>query len=237
MDGVHDLGEMDGTGRIEHTPEEPAFHAAWERWAFAVVMLTMANREYNMDEFRHAIERMDPGWYLASSYYDHWLAAAEKLLVEKGTLSAAALSDRIEAFADGGAGEMTVPEREDPELAATIRTIVDHGASARRGDGDPSFEVGATVRVRNAHPEGHTRCPGYVRGAEGTVEEYYGVHVLPDASAHGEGERPEPLYAVRFDGEALWGPDAEPNTSVSVDLWESYLEAPEPGPTGPREND
>jgi hypothetical protein len=30
---------------------------------------------------------------------------------------------------------------------------------------------------------------------------------------------------VRFDGAALWGPGHEPATSVSIDLFEPYLEA------------
>jgi nitrile hydratase len=29
---------------------------------------------------------------------------------------------------------------------------------------------------------------------------------------------------VRFDGPELWGKDADPTLSVSVDAWESYLE-------------
>lgn len=221
MDGVHDLGGMDGMGAIEHAPDEPTFHADWEGRAFASVLVTMARGHYSMDVFRHAIERLDSVEYLDSTYYEHWLAALETLLVEEGVLTASELADRVEAFADGDA---TVPTRADPDLAATMRAIVEAGGSPRRGDGDPSFGVGDAVRVRTFHPEGHTRCPRYVRGAEGTVRAVHGEHVLPDGRAHGEGERPEPLYSVRFAGRALWGPDAEANTTVSVDLWESYLE-------------
>ena len=32
------------------------------------------------------------------------------------------------------------------------------------------------------------------------------------------------LYTVRFEGEELWGPNAEPGTCAFVDLWEPYLE-------------
>lgn len=222
MDGVHDLGGTDGMGSVAHTSDEAAFHDDWERLTFAMVLITMAQRLYTMDEFRHAIERMDPAWYLDSSYYEHWLAAMEKLLVERGVLDETELRQRIRQF---DAGEATVPEREAPEMADMMRTVVENGAGAGRGPGDPTYEVGDAVRVRNMHPEGHTRCPGYVRRAEGTVQEVYGAHVLPDSRAHGEGESPEPLYAVRFEGAELWGDDAEPNTAVSVDLWESYLES------------
>ena len=223
MDGVHDLGGTDGTGRVSHTPTEPVFHDEFEQRVFAMVMITMAQRTYTMDEFRHAIERMVPAWYLGSSYYEHWLAAMEKLLVERGVVDADEFRDRIE---QARAGEVAVPDRTDPEAAETMRAVIESGGGTHRGPGEPAFEAGDTVRVRNIHPEGHTRCPGYVRRAEGTVQEVYGKHVLPDARAHGEGESPEPLYSVRFAGEALWGPDAEANTAVSVDLWESYLRSP-----------
>lgn len=222
MDGVHDLGGTDGFGPIEHTPAEPAFHADWERRVFATVLITMARGHCTMDEFRHAIERMAPDRYLRTPYYEHWLSAIEKLLVEHGVVSANRLADRIEAFE---AGEAAVPERRDPELADTMRSIVESGSSPLRGDGEPAFEVGDIVRVKNRHPRGHTRCPGYVRRARGTVRTIHGAHVLPDARAHGQGERPEPLYSVRFEGTELWGPDAESDTAVSVDLWELYLES------------
>ena len=47
--------------------------------------------------------------------------------------------------------------------------------------------------------------------------------MFPDAHAHGRGEQPQPLYSVRFDARELWGESAEPNQTVHVDLWESYL--------------
>jgi nitrile hydratase beta subunit len=223
MDGVHDLGGTDGTGRVSHTPAEPVFHDEFEQRVFAMVLITMAQRAYTMDEFRHAIERMAPAWYLDSSYYEHWLAAMEKLLVEREVVDGDELCDRIE---QARAGEVAVPDRTDPETAEMMRAVVERGGGTHRGPGEPAFEAGDTVRVRNIHPEGHTRCPGYVRRAEGTVQAVHGEHVLPDARAHREGEAPEPLYSVRFAGEALWGPDAEANTAVSVDLWESYLRPP-----------
>jgi len=221
MNGVHDLGGMDGMGAIGYAPEEPTFHADWEREVFATVMVTMAQRQYNMDSFRHAIERMAPARYLGVTYYERWLAAMEKRLVEEGVVSADELADRIARYDDG---ELLIPEREAPTLVSTMQSVIEHGGSARRDDTPQSFVVGDAVRVRNINSSGHTRCPRYVRRAEGTVEDVYGTQVLPDANAHGDGGRAEPLYSVRFSGVELWGPDAEANTSMSVDLWESYLE-------------
>ena len=35
----------------------------------------------------------------------------------------------------------------------------------------------------------------------------------------------QPMYAVRFEGEEMWGESAEANSSVVLDMWEAYLEA------------
>jgi nitrile hydratase len=231
MDGVHDLGGMDGFGPIDR--DEATFHAEWERRAFAMVLITMAQGHYGMDEFRHAIERMAPAAYLEATYFERWLAGMEALLVEHDVLEKTAIESRQAEFAAGGA---EVPERSDSELAEMMRSIAQSGASPRRGDGNPALDVGDAVRVRNRHPDGHTRCPGYVRRARGTVRAVNGAHVYPDANAHGEGERPQPLYTVRFEGTELWGPGAEPDTAVSVDLWEPYLEPADEAP-GRGEND
>ena len=86
------------------------------------------------------------------------------------------------------------------------------------------FAVGDRVRARNLNPPGHTRLPRYVRGREGVIEALRGTHVFPDTNAHFRGEDPQPLYTVRFSAQELWGDAARAGDSVSVDLWESYLE-------------
>jgi hypothetical protein len=80
--------------------------------------------------------------------------------------------------------------------------------------------VGARVRARNTDPDGHTRIPRYVRGHTGEVVAVLGEWVLPDASARGV-RQPEKCYAVRFPAAELWGSG---DHTVTVDLWESYLE-------------
>ena len=91
-------------------------------------------------------------------------------------------------------------------------------------DTEPRFQPGDRVRTRNIHPRSHTRLPRYVRGHVGVVELLHGVNVFPDSVVRGEGENPQWLYTVRFDGRELWGDDAEPGTNVSVDAFEPYLE-------------
>ncbi len=101
MNGIHDLGGMHGHGPINPEPDEPVFHAEWERRIFALGMAISVGRHYNMDEFRHAIERIDPAHYLESSYYEHWLCAMEALLIEKGVLSQAELDAKIGQLTKG----------------------------------------------------------------------------------------------------------------------------------------
>jgi nitrile hydratase len=224
MDGVHDLGGTDGTGSIEQEEGEPYFHEEWEAEVFGLLPTTMGQEMYNIDEFRHTIERMDPAHYLSSSYYEHWLTAMETLLVEKGVVSKEDLQKRLEEVRSAKDPGDIVPEREDSELTESLLELAESGASAKRDPVEPMFEPGDRVEVRNIHPKGHTRCPEYVRRTTGEIAEVRGTFVLPDAHAHGEGESPEPVYSVRFDGEELWGEEyADRNESLYIDLWESYL--------------
>jgi nitrile hydratase len=85
---VNDVGGQQGFGRTEPDPgEKPTFHADWEARVFAVQRVLLRRGVYNLDEFRDAIERMPPKEYLASSYYERWLAGIETLLAEKGLLA------------------------------------------------------------------------------------------------------------------------------------------------------
>ena len=226
MDGVHDLGGTDGVGQIDREEDEPYFHEEWEENVFALLPLTMGQGTYNIDEFRHAIERMDPAHYLSSSYYEHWLSAMETLLVEKGVLSEEEFEERLEQIRTADDPETLIPEREDQELTEEMLALIETGASAMRDAVDPAFSTGDQVRVKNMHPEGHTRCPEYVRRSRGEIADVRGTFVLPDTHAHGEGENPEPVYSVRFDTKELWGEEyAGENEDLYIDLWESYLEA------------
>ena len=85
-----------------------------------------------------------------------------------------------------------------------------------------SLPPGTRVRARAGDPDHHTRVPRYVRGQTGEVIEYEGRWPLPDDRARGiDPPRVEAVYAVRFPAAALWG---EGTHTVTVDLWESYLE-------------
>lgn len=216
MNGIHDLGGMHGLGPLVVEKNEPVFHADWERRMLGLFAPTSALGFYNIDEFRHAIERMGAAAYLNTSYYEHWLHALETLALEKGILTAEELRT---GHAIGGE-----PKATPPLNAADIPKIVAHGASARVDAAvEPRFKEGDMVVVKNINPGGHTRMPRYVRDKLGCIDRDHGVFVFPDSHAHGKGEKPQHCYSVYFSAQELWGPRASRNDSVFVDLWDDYL--------------
>src|SRR5262245_11644848 len=98
MDGVHDVGGMHGFGPVEREADEPVFHAPWEAAVVAIMRAAGTRGLYNIDEFRHGIERMDPAHYLASGYYEHWLDGIARVLVEKGVVTPGELEARTDFF-------------------------------------------------------------------------------------------------------------------------------------------
>jgi nitrile hydratase len=95
MNGIHDMGGMQGAGPIAPENDEPVFHEPWEKKVFAMQIAASGQRLYSGAEFRHAIERMNWIHYLESSYYEHWLTALETLLSEKGIVSREELEARV----------------------------------------------------------------------------------------------------------------------------------------------
>ncbi len=224
MDGIHDLGGMHGFGPIEVEENEPVFHAPWEGRVVGLFIPLLLQGYFNLDAFRHGIETMDPSRYLTASYFERWLASIEKNLVRAGTIRAEELEDRARALVSDRDAPRTVQPRAASPPASARRPQQGFG----RDVGSPArYRAGDAVRARNLHPAGHTRLPRYARGKRGHVARVYPGFVFPDTNAHGKGENPQYLYNVRFDGRELWGDAAEPGASVSLDLFESYLE-PQP---------
>ena len=94
MSRVNDVGGQQGFGPVGHEPDEPPFHHDWEAHVFAMNRALIARGVYNLDEFRDAVERLDPQEYLRSGYYENWFRAICTLLVEKGVATADALQPR-----------------------------------------------------------------------------------------------------------------------------------------------
>ncbi|MGH8150338.1 MAG: nitrile hydratase subunit beta, partial [Steroidobacteraceae bacterium] len=228
MNGIHDLGGMHGFGRVEREEDEPVFHADWERHVFALLNLTVAAGQYCVDELRHAIERMPPARYLGTSYYEHWLHAAEDLLDAKGIVTRDELERRKHGLGpQAPAAGMRKVETTQALPASQVAPAFRTGVSARADvAGPPRFRPGEVVVARNLHPTGHTRLPRFVRGRRGVVQLDHGGFVFADARAHGLGDHPQHLYSVRFAARELWGDAGSERDAVYLDLWESHLELP-----------
>ena len=223
MNGVHDIGGMDGFGLINPEPNEPVFHEPWEGRVFAINISRAGRPPTPIDAGRHRIECLDPVQYLASSYYERWLAAMESAIVEAGTLTRDEIEAKIQQLAVDP--DLSIPRREDPAVAQGIVSVLKAGTPVTREIRQkPRFGVGDRIVTRNLNPHGHTRLPRYARGKHGVVAHHHGAHVFPDTNAHGLGENPQHLYTVRISAREIWGDSAEPNESILIDLWESYLE-------------
>jgi nitrile hydratase len=202
MDGIHDLGGRQGFGRVRFTKDAKAFHEAWEVRANALYGYAARLGLINMDEYRHAIERMDPRHYLTASYYERSLTGLATLCVEKGLTT----REELERLA-GGAFPLSAPS-----------------APGRGNAPDRErFKPGDRVRVKEDFVPGHVRMPAYIRGRTGVVVSETPAYPFPDAHAHGVHAHDEPTYDVRFRSEDLWPNSADP-ALVHVGVFQSYLE-------------
>lgn len=224
MNSVHDIGGTDGFGPVRPELNEPVFHEAWEGRVFAIFAIIGAGHPpVPVDALRHQLERLDPVQYLASSYYERWLAAMENAILEAGTLTRDEIEAKVHQFTADPS--LAIPRREDPALAEGISSVLRAGQPVTRQIRQkPRFAVGDQVMTRNLNPHGHTRLPRYARAKHGVIARHHGAHVFPDTNAHGLGENPQHLYSVCISARELWGDSAEANESILIDLWESYLE-------------
>jgi nitrile hydratase subunit beta len=217
VNGVHDMGGAHGFGPVRPEPDEPVFHADWERRAFALTLAMGATGTWNLDASRFARESLPPATYLSSSYYEIWLGALERQLAAHGLVSE-------EEQAAGRSLSEPAPVARTLAAEDVPATLGRGGPTVRDATTPPRFAAGDRVRARNIHPPTHTRLPRYVRDHVGVVDRVQGCHIFPDAHAHFAGEQPQWLYTVRFDARELWGEEADPTVRVSVDAFEPYLE-------------
>ena len=202
MDGIHDLGGKQGFGTIRYTLNAQPFHAAWEVRANSLYALAVRLGVFNMDEYRHAIERMEPRHYLSAGYYERSLTGTLTLCVEKGVVTHEELErrarGRVPLAAPSAPGRTNIVTRE-------------------------RFKAGDRVRVREDYVPGHVRMPGYIRGKTGTVIGESPAYPFPDAHAHALPAQDEPTYDVRFRSEHLW-PNSSDAALIHVGVFQSYLE-------------
>lgn len=213
MDGIHDLGGMQGFGRVDHVVNtldyDNPLHTPWDHLGYTLAAvggtLEQTTALKTWDKFRHAIERIDPKRYLESSYFDRVIIGVATAFVESGVITKDELDE-----ASGGDFQLADP-------------VISPGREATKTS--QSFNVGDRVRTSDTRVDGHVRMPAFCRGRTGTV-----LHrttkewMLPDSIGHQNlPAEKQPTYHVEFDRHELWGKDAEPGT-VIVDLFQEYLE-------------
>jgi nitrile hydratase subunit beta len=216
MDGIHDMGGMHGFGKVEPEKDEPVFHAPWEGRTLALNRAMGYTGIWTIDQTRAGIERLPPDVYLSSSYYKKWETRLENMIVELGLAGRDEL-DAGHALRPGKALKRKLS-------AADVPNTLSRGSFSRPAQAPPRFTAGDKVRTKNIHPATHTRLPRYARGKSGVVEAVRGCHVYPDTVAIGQGENPQWLYTVVFEGRELWGDGTDPSLKVSIEAFEPYLE-------------
>ena len=212
MNGIHDMGGMDGFGKVQPQDSE-AFHERWEKQIFVASRLVRA-------QGRNAgpAVSMNPVDYLSWGYFGRSLHSLEGRVLRTGLVTEEELRNPEGRLARVDDYQAVKPE----EVETRFRT--------RRGsriqiEVPPRFQVGDRVLVKNEHPRGRTRRPRYFRGRQGQVHRDRGVWPFPDTVALGQGDKPQHCYSVRFAATELWGSRGHPKDVVYADLFEDYLEA------------
>jgi nitrile hydratase len=222
MNGIHDLGGMHGHGPVDPEANAQAFHAPWQPRVMALGDAMAPWCSWSVDRSRYIREILPPADYLAQDYFAQWLRCFIRLYLEDGLVSEAEL-----ATGRPDPGEPKRAPKIRPEQAGSVAGLED--PARRESEAPARFAPGDAVVAINHHPTGHTRLPRYARGRAGIVDRVHGVFVFADSNAHGQGERPQHVYSVRFAARDLWGPSAAAGRggpsghSVYLDLWEAHL--------------
>jgi nitrile hydratase beta subunit len=215
MNNIHDMGGMEGFGKIKREENQSLFKHRWEELVFAASRLVKVG---NIDEKRYTRETLSPARYLSYSYYGLRLYTMEKMYVKYGLMTEEELKNPE--------GRLSKIDGYQSVKAEKVESLFQNGRTSKAHVNVPAkFKVGDLVVVTNKHPRGHTRHPRYVRGRRGQVNRDHGVFHLPDRAAHGLEPKPQHCYSVQFTAVELWGSRSNPNDLVFLDLFDDYLEA------------
>ena len=215
------MGGRFGDGAIQPASiKDKTFKETWHARALAVTLASGSLRQWNLDMSRHARECLPAKDYCEFCYYNKWISALANLLVARGVISSDEFSDPIQKMHPLSSRKL---------LAVEVAKVLSKGAPTSRSVEDPpKFLLGQNVKTRRAQNKfvsgGHTRLPKYAERSKGKIEICHGAHVFPDAHAHDLGEQPEHLYTVSFLASELWESPENPNDTICVDIWESYME-------------
>jgi nitrile hydratase beta subunit len=219
MNGVHDLGGMDGL-RLPERDQGFALHEEWERLTWGMLLATFGTPGLPAGN-RRFIESLPPARYLTMPYYARFLESRTKSFLDTGLVTQQELDDPD--------GPVTMPKLPGftPRTAEQIVQFLRAEHSGQSNVAAPAaFAIGDDVVVKNDHPPGHTRVPRYVRGHRGVIVRDHGVHVFEDDVPRGTRVGPQHLYTVQFTAPELWGSRGHARDRIHVELWEIHLERP-----------
>ena len=200
------------TGPVPGIDDAERFHEGWEARVFALYRALTDRRLFTTDQHRDAVERIDAGAYHAITYFERWLAAIERVAVERGLITAeeldAAQRRRFAGHDDDHPAPPSIAAYQTQDLAPP--EIVD------------ALAPGTPVRLVDGLGR-HHRLPDWARGHRGTIHAVRGWFELPDliVAETSQGRR-YPLYAVEIPARAAF-PDAHPADSVYLDAYHPYL--------------
>ena len=203
MDGIHDLGGTQGFGAVRHAPDAKAFHEDWEKRVNALYSLAVRLGVFNMDEYRHAIERMEPRHYLTASYYERTLTSLATLCVEKGLVTREDLERRAGRRLPARAGERAGPRQRGGARALPRRRSRPRQGATTSPATCACRPTSAAGSASSSPSRRRIRSPTRTRTAS-----------LADD---------EPTYDVRFSTAELW-PSSADAAYVHVGVFQSYLE-------------
>ena len=196
MNGVHDMGGMDGFGKVEVEPNEPPFHETWEGRVLAMQRAMGYAGAWHIDHGRFAQEMLPP-----------------RVLSRRVLLRALGAGDGEEP----ARARLCRPRTRSPPAmrcgrASRLPRKLTADVVAGRHDaqlvlppaaGPARFKPGDRVRTRNIHPQTHTRLPRYARDKLGMVELIHGCHVVSRFGRDRSGRR----SAVALYGGVRWPRD------------------------------
>ena len=216
MNGVHDLGGMDGFALSARDQGFP-LHEEWERTVWGMLLASIAVPG-TAGPGRRYIENLPPERYLSMPYYARFLETREQRFIESGLVTREELDNP-----DGPVAMPNLPGFAPMTPQQIVAFLRQEQTGQLNVNAPASFAVGDEVIVKNDHPRGHTRVPRYVRGHQGVVVQDHGVHEFEDEVPPGTNVGPQHLYTVRFTGPELWGSRGHARDRMHVELWEIHL--------------
>jgi nitrile hydratase len=217
MNGIHDLGGMDGFA-LRARDQGFALKEEWERLVWGMLLASAGIPGLPPGAGRRYIENIPPHHYLTLPYYARFLDSRERQLLDSGLVTPEELANP-----DGPVSMPNLPGFVPATPAQMIQFLRQEQSGQLNVEASASFEVGDEVVVKNDHPAGHTRVPRYVRGHRGVITRDHGVHIFEDEVPPSTVVGPQHLYTIMFTGPELWGSRGHARDRMHVELWEIHL--------------